>query len=149
MSALPEPYQRYAQPGQRPIPPAAVELYDDADPIVYVTDPYDPRRSIAVRQSALQPVTATPPRDLAPQPLLDPIAQRFIGAGAGGGVLLWGGGKFLAGASEFVSAVSGGGVLLLFLALAAVRAWTAGGRAGAHIEIHNHARGLGRNTTNL
>ncbi|HEY9353663.1 MAG TPA: hypothetical protein VIP28_10445 [Nocardioides sp.] len=157
MSALPERYQRYAPPiGQRPVYPTAVyqpqpvEVYDEADPIVHVADPYDPSRSVAVRRSALQPAQPTPPRDLNPQPLLDPLAQRFIGAGVGGGVLLWGGGQFLVGLSQVVSALSGVGALLFFLALAGARTVLGGGRrGGTHIEVHNHARGFGRNHTHL
>lgn len=150
MSALPEQYQRYAQPtGQRLVRPAEIELYDDADPIVHVADPYDPSRSVAVRRSALQPVQPTPPRDLTPQPLFDPVAQRLLGGGVGGGVLLWGGGKFLVGASDFVSSLSGVGALLFFLALAGARAALVGGRGGTYIhnEQHTHIqqKWLGRN----
>ncbi|MEJ8671884.1 hypothetical protein WKI71_36630 [Streptomyces sp. MS1.AVA.1] len=150
MSALPEQYQRYAQPtGQRLVRPAEVQLYDEADPIVHVADPYNPSQSVAVRRSALQPAQPTPPRDLAPQPLFDPIAQRCIGAGVGGGVLLWGGGQFLVGLSQVVSALSGVGALLFFLALAGARTVLGGRRGGTHIEVHNHTRGFGRSTTNL
>ena len=150
MSALPEQYQKYAAPhGQHITHPHAVELYDEADPIVHVADPYNPNRSIAVRRSALVPATPTPPRDLAPQPLFDPLAQRFITAGIGGGVLLWGGGEFLTGASHLISSLSGVGALLFFLALAGARTMLGGRQAGTRIEVHNHARGFGRNTTNL
>ncbi len=149
MSALPEQYQRYAHPGQRPHY-GDIELRDETDPIVHVPDPYDPNQSVAVRRSQLQPTAAPVPRDLTPQPLFDPIAQRLLGAGMGGGVLLWGGGQFLVGASQFVSALSGVGALLFFLALAGARALLPGGRGGGtHIEVHQHARGFGRNTTHL
>ena len=148
--SVPERYQRYAQPvGQLPVQPAEIQLYDEADPIVHVADPYNPNRSIAVRRSALVPATPTPPRDLAPQPLFDPLAQRFITAGIGGGVLLWGGGQFLIGLGQAVSALSGVGALLFFLALAGARTMLGSRQAGTHIEVHNHARGFGRNTTNL
>jgi len=147
---LPERYQSYAQPaGQRVLQPREVELYDEHDPIVHVADPYDPNRSVAVRRSQLQPMQPVQPRDLTPQPVLDPVALRLLGGGVGGGVLLWGGGQFLVGAGQFVSALSGVGVLLFFLALAGARVLLPGGRGGTHIEVHNHARGFGRNTTNL
>jgi hypothetical protein len=150
MSALPEQYQKYAAPhGQLPVQPAEIQLYDEADPIVHVPDPYNPNRSIAVRRSALHPATPTPARDLAPQPLLDPTAQRYVGAGIGGGVLLWGGGQFLIGAGHLISSLSGVGALLFFLALAGARTALGGRQAGTRIEVHNHARGFGRNTTNL
>lgn len=149
MSALPEQYQRYAAQGQRSIRPAEIELYEEADPIVHVPDPYNPNRSIAVRRSALVPATPTPPRDLAPQPLLDPTAQRLVGGGIGGGVLLWGGGQFLIGAGQLVSGLSGMGALLFFLALAGARAGFGRAQGGTRVEVHNHVRGFGRSTTNL
>ena len=71
---LPDTYQPYVHPVARPAP---VEVYDEADPIVHVPDPYDPNRFVEVRRSALQPVTRTMPRDLSPQPLFDPLAQRL------------------------------------------------------------------------
>ena len=148
MSAPPERYQRYAQPGQQLVQPREIELYGEADPIVHVPDPYDPSRSVAVRRSSLQPVQPTPPRDLAPQPLFDPIAQRCIGAGVGGGVLLWGGGTFLAGASQLVSSLSGAGALLFFLALAGARAVLGGRQTGTRIEVHQHAR-FGKNSVTM
>jgi len=149
MSALPEQYQRYAAQGQRSIHPAAIELYEEADPIVLVPDPDNPQEYVRVRRSALVPATPTPPRDLAPQPLLDPTAQRLVGGGIGGGVLLWGGGQFLIGAGQLVSGLSGAGALLFFLALAGARAVVARPGGGTRVEVHNHNRGFGRSTTNL
>lgn len=149
MSALPERYQRYAQPGQQPVRYGEIELYADRDPVVWVPDAYG--EMVPMRKSqaphAMQP---PPPRDLTPQPLFDPTAQRLLGGGIGGGVLLWGGGTFLVGASQLVSSLSGVGALLFFLALAGARAACGGGRqGGTRIEVHNHARGFGRNTTHL
>lgn len=148
-SPLPEPYQRYAHPtGQRPIQPAEIELYGETDPIIHIADPYDPSRSVAVRRSALQPTQATQPRDLTPQPLLDPIAQRMIGGGVGigaaGAGLGWGASQILAGAALMGTS---GLLLLLGLLLAAGMR----GRESIHVhqEVHNHARWFGRNTTNL
>lgn len=150
MSALPEQYRKYAAPhGQHPVQPHTVELYDETDPIVLVADPDNAQGFVRVRRSSLYPATPTPPRDLAPQPLLDPVAQRFVCAGVGGGVLLWGGGQFLIGAGQLVSSLSGGALLLLFLALAGARAAVSGSRGGTRIEVHNHNRGFGRSTTNL
>lgn len=146
MSALPERYQRYAQPGQ-PAVHGAVELYAEADPIVWVEDAYG--QSVPMRRSQVPAVVRPAPRDLTPQPFIDPVAQRLLGAGVGGGVLLWGGGTFLAGAGQLVSALSGVGALLFFLALAGARTMLGGRPAGVRIEVHNHARGFGRNTTNL
>lgn len=145
---LPEPYQRYAQPGPMSRP-AVVELYGDADPVVHVPDPHDPNRSVAVRRSSLQPVAVPQPRDLSPQPLFDPLAQRLVAGGVGSGVALWGGGQFLAGAGQLVSSLSGVGALLFFLALAGGRVLLARPAGGKHVEVHNHVRGFGRSTTNL
>lgn len=81
--SLPEQYQRYTRPA--PVQPVEVELYDEADPIVHVADPYDPNRSVEVRRSALQPAVRSPVRDLTPQPLFDPLAQRLLAGGLGVG----------------------------------------------------------------
>lgn len=145
---LPEQYQSYALPGQRPHV-GEVELRDEVDPIVHVADPYDPNRSVAVRRSALQPMVRPEPRDLTPRPLLDPVAQRLLAGGVGSGIALWGGGQFLAGAGQLVSSLSGVGALLFFLALAGARAMFIRPTAGARVEVHNHVRGFGRSTMNL
>jgi hypothetical protein len=148
MATLPEPYQRYAQPGQ-PTVHTAVELAADRDPVVYVPDAYG--QMVPMRRSQLPnaPVR-TEPRDLTPEPLLDPVAQRLVGAGVGGGILLWGGGQFLIGAGQLLSSLSGVGALLFFLALAGGRSLLGGGRqAGTRIEVHNHVRGFGRSHTTL
>lgn len=134
MSALPERYQRYAHPGQRPLH-GDIELYDEADPIVHVPDPYNPNRSIAVRRSALLPATPTPPRDLTPQPLLDPLAQRLfaggVGTGAAGAGVGWGMHEMFAGMA--LMGTSGLALLLgLLLAAGSVR-----GRSV--VNVHNEA----------
>lgn len=150
MSALPEPYQRYAQPGPHLARLAQVELYDESDPIVLVADPYDPNRSVAVRRSSLQPATPTAPRDLTPQPVLDPLAQRLLGAGLGAGVagagIGWGIGQAAAGIATIGGTAAAVMVLVLWLL-----ARLGGGRGSVTIqqEVHNHARWFGRNTTNL
>jgi hypothetical protein len=150
MSALPEQYRKYAAPpGQPAVHPHAIELYEEHDPIVLVPDPDNVQGFVRVRQSSLQRAIPTPPRDLAPQPLLDPTAQRLVGGGIGGGVLLWGGGQFLIGAGQLVSGLSGMGALLFFLALAGARAGFGRAQGGTRVEVHNHVRGFGRSTTNL
>lgn len=148
MSALPEQYRRFAQPlGQRPVQPAEVRLYDEADPIVHVAHPHDPHRFIEVRRSALQPAQPTPPRDLTPQPLFDPIAQRFIGAGVGigtaGAGVGWGAGQMFAGIA--LMGTSGLAILLgLLLAAGSMR-----GRSVVNVrnEQHTHVtqKWFGRN----
>ena len=153
--SVPERYQRYAQPGQRPVEPTTVyqpqpvEVYEQRPPVAYVADLDNPGRSVAIDARLIHRPAPSPPRNLTPQPLFDPIAQRCIGAGVGGGVLLWGGGTFLAGAGQFVSGLSGVGALLFFLGLAGARAMVGGRRGGTHIEVHNHVRGFGRSNTTL
>lgn len=147
MSALPEQYQRYAHPGQRPLH-GAVELYEETDPIVHVADPYNPNRSIAVRRSALVPATPTPPRDLTPQPLFDPIAQRMAGAGIGAGTAGAGVGWGIGQAAAGIATIGGATAVVVMLAL-----WllARGGRPSVQVrqEVHMHAKWFGRNTTNL
>lgn len=124
-----------------------VELHDEYDPIVLVQDPYDPNRSVAVRRSALQPTAATPPRDLTPQPLIDPIAARLLGGGVGGGVLGWGAGEFVAGLGKLVSAAAsaGGAALGIALLLLAWKMTPSGG--GKTVNITNNNRWGGRSIT--
>lgn len=148
MSALPEQYQRYARPAA--VTPAEVELSTERTPIAWVADPHNPSVSVAIDARLIQRPEPAAPRDLAPQPLFDPTAQRLLCGGVGGGVLLWGGGQLFAGLSQVVSALSGMGALLFFLALAGARAVFGGGRrAGASIEVHNHARWFGKTHTTL
>jgi hypothetical protein len=99
--------------------PAAgyVELRDEYDPVVLVADPDDPNKSVRVRRSAIQPVVRTPPRDLAPQPLIDVKAQRMVGAGVGFGIAAWGGGHLLAGVSQVLAAATGFGVTIASIVL--------------------------------
>ncbi|MFF4902219.1 hypothetical protein [Streptomyces sp. NPDC001068] len=125
-----------------------VELGDENDPIVHVQDPYDPNRSVAVRRSALQPTAPTPARDLSPQPLIDPLAQRLFGGGVGGGVAGWGAGQFLAGASQLISAFSAAGGAVAAIALLLL-AWkmAPSNRAGKTVNITNNNRWGGRSNT--
>ncbi|MFD9394196.1 hypothetical protein ACFWBB_26690 [Streptomyces sp. NPDC060000] len=127
---------------------AFVELGDEHDPIVHVQDPYDPNRSVAVRRSALQPTAPSPARDLSPQPLLDPLAQRMLAGGVGGGVLGWGAGDFLAGASKLVSAAASGGSAVAAMALLLL-AWkmSPSSRPGKTVNITNKNSWGGRSST--
>jgi hypothetical protein len=153
MSALPERYQRYARPAA--VQPAEVQLYDERqpavrEPSVWVESADDPNLMVRIPKRYVQSVPVPEQRDLSPQPLFDQTAQRLLCGGVGGGVLLWGGGQLLVGLSHVVSALSGVGVLLFFLALAGARAAFGGGRrAGTRIEVHNHASWFGHTNTNL
>lgn len=146
MSALPGPYQRHAHPPA--VTPAEVELYAERPPIAWVVDPLDPSRSVAVDARLIHRPEPAAPRDLSPQPLLDPLAQRMagagIGAGAAGAGIGWGVGQAAAG----IATVGGTTAVVVMLAL-----WllARAGRPSVHVrqEVHNHAKWFGRNTTNL
>ena len=127
-----------------------VELRDEYDPRVWVQDPDDRNKSIQVRRSQLQPAEATPPRDMTPQPLVDPIAQRLLAGGAGLGA--WGGGHLLAGLSQLVAACAGlgsaaGAIALLLLVWKLTP--TAPGRRGGDVHIKNTNWFGGRSTTRV
>jgi hypothetical protein len=86
--------------------PAAVELAAERGPVVWVPDAYG--RMVPMLKHLTPPPMARPePRDLTPLSLLDPIAQRFIGAGIGGGAFAagvgWGVGEVINAAAGFTS----------------------------------------------
>ncbi|WP_031095121.1 MULTISPECIES: hypothetical protein [unclassified Streptomyces] len=117
--------------------PAAVELAAERGPVVWVPDAYG--RMVPMPKHLAPPPMAMPePRDLTPLPLLDPIAQRFVGAGIGGGALAagvgWGVGEVINAAAGFTSGAA------MWIALA-VLAWRmpvraiSGGRNGSTVNI--------------
>lgn len=150
-SNLPEQYRTYARLVDEQPLAGPVELYEEREPIVWVAGAYG--GMVPVRKSqAPAIVQPTPARDLTPQPLFDPTAQRLLAGGVGSGIALWGGGQFLAGAGQLVSGLSGMGALLFFLAIVGVRA-AFGGRGGSYVRneqhTHVHQKWLGRtNITN-
>ncbi len=114
-----------------------VEPYAERQPVVWVPDAYG-RMVPMPKHLAPPPVPATQPRDLTPLPLLDPVAQRLLGAGVGGGALAAGIGY---GIGQVVSAFAGlesGGLLWLAFLFIAVR--TPGTHGLAHV---------GRTTVNI
>lgn len=143
---VPEPYQRYAHPPV--VTPAEVELSTERPPIAWVTDPHDPSRSVAIDARLIHRPEPAPPRDLTPQPLLDPLAQRLLagglGVGAAGAGVGFGLGQLAAGLALMGS--SGLALLVGLLLAAGMR----GGRV-THVrqEVHNHARWFGRTETRL
>ncbi|MET9899801.1 hypothetical protein [Streptomyces sp. NPDC006446] len=101
--------------------PAAVELAAERGPVVWVPDAYG-RLVPMAKHLAPAPMIRPEPRDLTPLPLLDPIAQRFMGAGLGGGALAAGIGY---GVGEVVSAaagISGGALVWVAVVVLALRA---------------------------
>lgn len=143
MSALPEQYQQYAAPhGQRPVQPREVELHDERDPIVWVPDAYG-NQMVPMRKSQVPaPMQPAAPRDLTPQPLFDPLAQRMAGGGVLGAGTGWG-------AAQLVDAIAAAGAGLVVFALLLLAARAMGGRTVVHVrqEVHNHAKWFGRNDT--
>ncbi|MES4889245.1 hypothetical protein [Streptomyces sp. NPDC096012] len=123
----PHPLDLYA-----PSPALPVDPYGERQPVVWVPDAYG-RMVPMPKRLAPAPVQPTQPRDLTPVPLLDPIAQRFMGAGLGGGALAAGVGY---GVGEIVSAAAGisGGALIwvavIILALRAPARVISGGKGG-------------------
>ncbi|MER6539693.1 hypothetical protein ABT215_39120 [Streptomyces sp900105755] len=105
--------------------PAAVELAAERGPVVWVPDAYG-RMVPMPKHLAPPPMPMPAPRDLTPLPLLDPIAQRFLAAGLGGGALAGGTGY---GIGEVINAAAGfGSGAAMWIALA-VLAWRAPARA--------------------
>lgn len=146
MSTLPEQYQRYARPAV--VQPTEVELHDDRDPVVWIPGAYG--EMVPVRKSqAPAPVQAAPVRDLTPQPLFDPLAQRLfaggLGVGAAGAGLGFGLGQLAAGIA--LMGTSGLAVLVGLLLAARVL----GPRQVTHVRqtVHNQATWFGHNTTKL
>ncbi|GAA2688555.1 hypothetical protein GCM10010400_61720 [Streptomyces aculeolatus] len=117
--------------------PAAVELAADRGPVVWVPDAYG--RMVPMPKHLAPPAIVRPePRDLTPLPLLDPIAQRFLAAGVGGGAASAGVGW---GIGQAISAAAGfGSGTVMWIALA-VLAWRmpvrtiADGRRGSTVHI--------------
>ncbi|MFF9237233.1 hypothetical protein ACF1AL_00195 [Streptomyces sp. NPDC014801] len=116
---------------------SAVELAAERGSVVWVPDAYG--RMVPMPKHLAPPPMAVPePRDLTPLPLLDPIAQRFVGAGIGAGALAAGVGW---GVGEVINAVAGftsGAAMWIALAVLAwrmpVRAIT-DGRSGSTVHI--------------
>lgn len=150
MPNLPEhqPYRLAApNPLNRPISPAAVDLYADRPPVAWVPDPLDPTRSVPVDARLLHRPEPPMPRDLTPAPLIDPRAQLLVGGGVFAAGAGWGVGQALA-------PLAGLGTGTLVLVAAAVVAWRAApplGRGRTVINqtttVHNSARWFGRTST--
>lgn len=153
MPALPEQYRRYAQPGPRPVYPAEVELHSERqpavrEPSVWVESADDPNLMVRIPKRYVQTTPRSEPRDLTPQTLIDPLAQRLlaggIGVGAAGAGLGFGFGQLAAGIA--LMGTSGLALLVGLLLAASMR-----GRSVTHVrqEVHNHARWFGRTHTHL
>lgn len=101
-----------AWPAQQAAP---LNLYGERPAIVYVPDAYGQMVPM-LRDQAPAPMKRTPPRDLTPQPLIDPRAQVL----AAGGVFAAGAGW---GIGQALSALAGAGTgVLMWVAIAIVAA---------------------------
>lgn len=134
MSALPEQYQRYAPSGQRPTYPAAVELSAERA-VVYVPSAENPSVMVPVFKEYVQPMPVPQPRDLSPQPVLDPLAQRMVGGGIGAGAAGAGVGWGIGQAAAGIATIGGTTAAVVALAL-----WllARAGRPSVHVHKESH-----------
>ncbi|WP_367539000.1 hypothetical protein [Streptomyces globisporus] len=140
----------------RPTAPPApttgtVQLHAErAGTVVYVPGP-DGSMVAVLREHLPTAPAVHQPRDLTPQPLFDPRAQRIAAGGLLAGGAGWGAGQLLLGAGQLVSAAAGLGSLVMWAAIAVVASRIApavlgGGRPAT---VHNttvHNRWFGRST---
>ncbi|MEV5440801.1 hypothetical protein AB0K80_33080 [Streptomyces sp. NPDC052682] len=124
-----------------------VELYDERDPVVWVPDAYG--QMVPMRRSqAPAPVQPTPPRDLSPQPLFDPRAQRI----AAGGILAAGTGWGVGQALNALAGLGAGALMWLAIAILACKlAPAAMSRTTVenHTHVTNNNRWFGRSNTTV
>lgn len=115
MTPLPEPppgwpgAQPYAMPCATTSQAGAVELSTERPAVVYVPAPGGQMVPVLREYLPSQPLPYQP-RDLTPQPAIDPVAQRLVAVGALSAGAGWG-------AAQVVTAVAGAGTGLLVLAL--------------------------------
>ncbi|MFH9578514.1 hypothetical protein ACH4MO_10955 [Streptomyces globisporus] len=128
-----------------------VQLHAErAGTVVYVPGPNG--SMVAVLREHLPTAPAVyQPRDLTPQPLFDPRAQRIAAGGLLVGGAGWGAGQLLLGAGQLVSAAAGLGSLVMWAAIAVVASRIAPTLLGAGrpATVHNttvHNRWFGRST---
>lgn len=123
--------------------------------VVYVPAP-DGRMVAVLREHLPTTPAIYQPRDLTPQPILDPRAQRLAAGGLLAGGLGYGGGQLLLGVGQAVSALAGVGTVVMWAAVAVVASRIApaltGGRATVHhhtTNITTHTRWWGSTTTHV
>lgn len=125
-------------------PAGPVETYVSPGPVVWVPDAYG-RLVPMPKDLAPAAVQATPARDLTPQPLIDPLAQRVVASGVFAAGAGWGVGQVV---SAFAGISSG---LIMWLAIAIVAARVGGGRGTSTVHnettVHNHNRWWGQSRT--
>ncbi|MFJ8760984.1 hypothetical protein [Streptomyces cyaneofuscatus] len=123
---------------------------EQAEAVVYVPGP-DGSMVAVLREHLPTAPAIYQPRDLTPQPLFDPRAQRIAAGGLLAGGAGWGAGQLLLGAGQLVSAAAGLGSLVMWAAIAVVATRIAPTilGAGRPATVHNttvHNRWFGRST---
>ncbi|MCX5312091.1 hypothetical protein [Streptomyces sp. NBC_00154] len=128
----------------------AVRLHGEQGPVVYVPGPEGHMVAVLREHLPTAPV-AYQPRDLTPQPLLDPRAQRLAAGGLLAGGAGFGAGQLLIGAGQVVSAFAGLGSVVMWAAIAVVASRLAPALLGTgrpatvhHTTVNN--RWFGRST---
>ncbi|QYA97141.1 hypothetical protein KZO11_27750 [Streptomyces anulatus] len=127
----------------------AVQLHTvQTGTVVYVPGP-DGAMVAVLREHLPTTPAAYQSRDLTPQPLFDPRAQRIAAGGLLAGGAGWGAGQLLLGAGQLVSAAAGLGSLVMWAAIAVVasRIGSAVLGGGRPATVHNttvHNRWFGR-----
>jgi hypothetical protein len=144
-SAEARPVQSYRLPLDAPIA-GPVQLYGERPQIVWIQDAYG--GSVPVLRDHVPAMEQQPPRDLAPAPLLDPLAQRVLGAGIGAGAagagIGWGAGQAFAGIAAFGGTSS---LAIIFALLLATRFGRPTTKVTNHTNVTNTNRWFGRSTT--
>jgi hypothetical protein len=134
-------------PVEHPVMPSAV-FPAQPEGVVWVPDAYG-RGMVPVTHHDRPPMPErTPPRDLAPAPLVHPRAQILAGGGVGVGAAGWGIGQAINAAAAFGSS----GVMAVALVILAAKATAGrvnGGGGETHIHVTNHNKWWGKSTTNL
>jgi hypothetical protein len=132
-----------------------VQLYGEhSGTVVYVPGP-DGRMVAVLREHLPTAPAVYQPRDLTPQPLIDPRAQRIAAGGLLAGGAGFGAGQVLIGAGHVVSAAAGLGSVVMWAAIAVVASRLAPVLFGTGREVHHHthvtnsARWFGRTTTHV
>ncbi|MEU1467266.1 hypothetical protein ABZ434_03425 [Streptomyces sp. NPDC005761] len=97
----------------------AVRLHGEQGAVVYVPGP-DGRMVAVLREHLPTAPAVYQPRDLTPQPLFDPRAQRLAAGGLLAGGAGFGAGQLLIGAGQVVSAFAGLGSVVMWAAIAVV-----------------------------
>ncbi|WP_330480355.1 hypothetical protein [Streptomyces sp. NBC_00724] len=150
----------YREPAVAPLPgwptvpdvplTGAVRLHGEQGTVVYVPGP-EGRMVAVLREHLPTAPVAYQPRDLTPQPLFDPRAQRLAAGGLLAGGAGFGAGQLLIGAGQVVSAVAGLGSVVMWVAIAVVASRLAPALLGTgrpatvhHTTVNN--RWFGRST---